>query len=317
MAGLAAARELARNGFKLTVFEKSAIPGGRVASESINGYLFDTGAQNFSVAGSSLDRVMQSELETTQLVRIQKPIFIHDGHHVLPGDRRVNASPRWTYQPGNAHLAHLLAAELPIQFNANIEQLSRQGDKILIENDEFDRLILTAPVPQASFLLWSLGEKRATAQARYRACISIQLGYDFELELPFYAAIEPEGTTPLQWIGIESIKSPGRAPIGHSAVVAQMSARFSQSAWLWPDEQVIKQATGTLTTLFGEKMLRPAYSNVKKWKYSQPEEIAMFDTVNHHQRQIIIAGDGLAGGRTELAFESGLRAARQLMEALK
>lgn len=317
MAGLGAARALVQHEHSVTLFDKNTVPGGRVASESQEGFVFDTGAQNFATAGSSLDAVIHSELDTADLIRIEKPIFTHDGHHTQPGNSRVNSNPRYTYRTGNQTLPLLLAKGLDIQFGSNVDQLSKAGNSVVINEQLYDGLILTAPVPQSSFLLWSLGEKRPTAQAKFRSCLSVQLGYDFELDLPFHAAIDPDGTTPLQWIGIESIKSPNRAPIGNSAVVAQLGGSFSQSAWLWTDSQIIQQSTGQLATLFGQKMLRPVFSNVKKWKYSQPEEIAMFDTVNNHQRQIIVAGDGLMGGRTELAFESGLRAAYQIMEGLK
>ncbi len=316
MAGLAAARELIQHDLPAVIFEKSQGLGGRVATRRLEGFVFDTGAQSFACEGSVLEKTILENLDRTELVQIEKPIFVHDGHHLLPGDKRVNKVRRYTYLSGNTKLPKLLAANLEIRLNSPVSQLERANGKYRVGDEEFDGIILTAPVPQSSLLLWGIGEKRATAQAKYRACLSVLLGYQFELETPFHAAIDPEGTTPLQWIGLESMKCKGRSPEGSTAIVAQMSAAYSHSAWERSDEQIVQMATGQLANLFGQKMLRPAISNVKKWKYSQPEEIAMFDTVNQKGSTIVLAGDGLVGGRTELAYDSGIRAAKLLLGAL-
>jgi phytoene dehydrogenase-like protein len=44
VAGLAAASYLARKGYRVTVFEKNAFPGGRCASFTKDGHRFDIGA---------------------------------------------------------------------------------------------------------------------------------------------------------------------------------------------------------------------------------------------------------------------------------
>jgi predicted NAD/FAD-dependent oxidoreductase len=53
---------------------------------------------------------------------------------------------------------------------------------------------------------------------------------------------------------------------------------------------------------------------VKRWRYSQPEMTALFDNVNRPGSRILIAGDGVMGGRTEYAYDAGIKAARMMEE---
>ncbi|HLP06078.1 MAG TPA: phytoene desaturase family protein, partial [Paludibacter sp.] len=82
--GLATSVFLARKGFKVSVYEKNATPGGRCGQINQDGYRFDLGAtillmpsiyrEVFSALGMDLD----SELETTSLEPVYK-LFFSDG----------------------------------------------------------------------------------------------------------------------------------------------------------------------------------------------------------------------------------------------
>ncbi|MHB8635177.1 MAG: NAD(P)/FAD-dependent oxidoreductase [Fimbriimonadaceae bacterium] len=317
VAGLATARELSLRGAAAIVFERDGVPGGRVATNVIEGYVFDTGAQSIVPHGSELTDVMLSKLDTRDLVHIQTPVFVHEHLRVMPGDPRRNSEARYTYGGGMAELPKLLSKELDVRLNCNVTEIERADNQFMVLGEVFDAVVTTVPVPQASVLLWGLGAHKATAQSRYRSCLSVLLG--FEVAPPtnrYHAIVTEEESHPLQWLSLETVKAAGRSPAGTTALVAQLSTSFSRTAWDWEDQRIIAEAAGFVKTLFGAAWIRPVVSRVIRWKYSQPEAIVLFDSLNHRNERLVISGDGVAGGRIEYAFASGLRAARLLTEEL-
>ena len=317
IAGLATARELGLRGVSAVVFERDGFPGGRVATEAIDGYVFDTGAHSVVPHGSELTDVILNKLDAADLLRIETPVFFHEHLRVTPADSRRNGHPRYTYRPGLAELPRLLALDLDVRFNASVTEIGRADIQFLVHGETFDAVVTTVPVPQASVLLWGLSTHKAIAQSRYRSCLSVLLG--FEVEPPttrYHALVTEEESHPLQWLGLETVKAPGRSKTGTTALVAQLNPSFSRTAWDWDDARIIAEVTGFVSTLYGSAWTLPTVSRVKRWKYSQPEAIVLFDSVNHRNERLIVAGDGVAGGRIEYAFASGLRAARLLTDEL-
>lgn len=315
VAGLAAGRTLKQAGHEVVLYEKSRGPGGRLATRRVDAFTFDTGATSIAPRGLGIERVMLQELDTTELVEVQKPIYTHVNLRSMPGDASRNKIPRYAYRPGNNHLAKLLAEGLDVRSNTTVDHLSRENGSFEVEGETFDRVILTPPIPQASLLLWSLGESRPVANARYRSCLSIMLGFDKPLpEVPYHALIDVEQRHPLTWVSLESGKSPGRAPEGQCAMVLQMSPTYSHDHYQTEDDRVLKDVLPWVGQLFGAEFLHPIAVDTKRWKYSQPETVAVFESVNRNHNGVILAGDGLTAGRVEKAFESGLMAARLILD---
>lgn len=315
VAGLAAGRTLHQAGHEVVLFEKSRGPGGRLATRRVDAFTFDTGATSIAPRGLGIERVMLQELDTTELVEVQKPIYTHVNLRSMPGDSARNKIPRYTYRPGNNHLAKLLAEGLDVRSNTTVDHLGGQIGSFEVEGETYDRVILTPPIPQASLLLWSLGESRPVANARYRSCLSIMLGFDKPLpDVPYHALIDVEQRHPLTWVSLESAKSPGRAPEGQCAMVLQMSPTYSHDHYQTEDDRVLKDVLPWVGQLFGAEFLHPIAVDTKRWKYSQPETVAVFESVNQRHNGVILAGDGLTAGRVEKAFESGLMAARLILD---
>jgi predicted NAD/FAD-dependent oxidoreductase len=263
----------------------------------------------------AIESVMLHELDTTELVEVLKPIYVHENLRPMRGDPTRNAVKRYAYRPGINHLAKLLAEGLDIRLNTTVDGIRHSDGRFEIEGEPFDKVVLTPPIPQASLLLWSIGESRAVANARYRSCLSIMLGYDRPLpETPYHALIDIEQRHPLTWISLESVKSPGRAPEGHSAVLLQMSPTYSHDHYQTEDDQLMRDIVPWVVQLYGEGFRNPVAVDTKRWKYSQPELTAVFESANRANHGVVLAGDGLSAGRVERAFESGLEAARLIME---
>lgn len=313
MAGLAAARALKQAGVEAVILEKSRGPGGRVHTRSKNGFVWDTGATSVAPRGKAIESMILNELPTDDLVEIQKPIYIHEGLRVTPGDssRKVK---RYTYRSGIQKLAFLLADGLDIRYNTSVDKVTRNGEMYAVNDEIFDALILTPPIPQTTQILWSLEESRAFANAKYRPCISVLLGFDQPTPtVPYFALLEPEQSHPLTWLSLESGKSPDRAPEGQSTMVAQLSPRFSLEHYAKPDEYVLEATLSFIRHLYGANFTTPVEFNIKHWKYSQPDNIARFESVNLPGSKLLIASDGIVGGRIEEAYECGVKTARLLI----
>lgn len=316
VAGLAAAQTLVRAGHEVVVFEKSKRPGGRCASRPLEGFLFDTGATTITPRHFRLGKWMLESLDRTNLVRIERQIYTHTGLRPSPGDPARNGVPRYTYRTGISELGRLLADGIDVRYEAKIETIeATAGRRYSIVGEVFDGLILTPPVPQTLDLLAQIGETRPMANAKYRQCLSVLLGYRIPTpDVPYFALLDPEQRHPVTWLSLESAKSPGRAPADSCAVVVQMSASYSQRHYESDDATIVDQATDGLRLLFGPEWRSPAVSAVKRWRYSQPESAALFDHVNSTAKTLMVAGDGVSGPRIEMAFESGVAAAERLME---
>ena len=295
MAGLAAARSLVDKGHEVVVFEKSRGLGGRAATRRRDGFVWDTGA-------GYIEEPMLAHVPLERLTRIDKPVWTFGGGEARPGRP---TPPRYAYPEGNNTLGKALAKGLDIRREVRVESLVGL-------RDEYDAIVLTAPIPQARELLATVGEERGLGEAAYRHCFAVCLGYDAPLEDQPYAALIARDD-PLGWLSLESAKCPGRAPEGGSAFVAQLSERFSAENYERPHEEIAEVAAEYVRDLYGLK--RPVAVEVMRWRYSQATKTVDFNAANPSGARILVAGDGLAGSKLHLAYEVGLRAAGRLLEA--
>lgn len=319
ISGLAAARRLKELGIPTVLFEKSKGFGGRCSTRRIGPYIFDSGTSSITPRNTDLAAVMLDQLDTAELVKVEKPIFVHESLRVSSGGSTINTNARYVYQSGNTKLAKLLGDGLEIRFETPVDALNKNGNgNYGIFGEVFDGIILTPPIPQTMELLMSVGESRPFSNARFRSCLAVLLG--FELPAPdvkYHALLEPEQRHPLTWLSLESVKCAGRAPDGHTALVAQLSASYSATHFESTDHEIIDDTLDYLKRLYGQGWDEPAVADVKRWRYSQPEMTANFDAVNAPGSRLLIAGDGVSGARIEFAYMSGIKAANMLAETLK
>lgn len=336
MAGLAAARRLTQSGVKLTIFEKSRGLGGRVATRRINGCILDHGAQIIKPDGTALADVMLRDLPTEELVSIEQAVrpYQADGT-LLPPDPSRAAERQFAYRRGLTTLPKLLARSLPadsvtIRYEMRIGRLEEREGGILLrdENGEevgwADEVILTAPAPQAADLLQASPLHGPDSEATrlealravpYSSCLSVLLGYAPGPPAPAYALIAEDRSRPLLWLAFEQTKAPERAPNGEVLLIAQLGAETSRSHYDAPDADILALTLAELRPLFGTGYDFPLWSQVKRWRYSQPRSMADFATVNPPGSRVLVCGDALRpeNGRIHQAYASGLEAAERLI----
>lgn len=317
VAGLGAARTLRHGGCEVVVFEKSRRVGGRVSTRRIGDYIFDPGASSIAPRGRRLEAVMQRELDTGELVRIAQPIYTHHMGRISPGDAAKMAVERYAYRSGNVRLAELLAEGLDVRLDSPISGLVEGRKGYGVAGEIFDAAVLALPIPQTQAILEAAGIERPLANARYRPCVCVMLAYESDLgERPYHAILDPDQRHPMTWLSLDSVKCPGRAPEGCSSLVAQLGPQYSVEHYDDTDEAIIDDAAGHVARFYGSGFGAPVHAQVKRWRYSQPETTATFASVNRPGSRLLVASDGLLGGRVEFAFECGAKVADLLLTTL-
>ncbi len=148
ISGLMAARTLIGKGINVTIIDKSAGVGGRMATRRIGDGVFDHGAQFFTVRSDTLRKYVTSWEERG---------IVHEWcRGFLPGKPEGHA--RYIGTSGMTGIAKFLAADLDLRLNQRALFVSERNRKwhVLTDRDETieaDALILTPPVPQSLALI--------------------------------------------------------------------------------------------------------------------------------------------------------------------
>jgi renalase len=313
VAGLAAARALRQSGCEVTVFESSDHVGGRCATQTIDGYTFDTGATSIVPRSRQIEQAMLKELDATRLVTIDSPVFTHDGRRVFLGTG-VTPTTRYCYSDGIATLATLLAEGTEIETGRRVETIATPKDGgYSVFDHTFEAIVPAVPTDEAVALALTAGEQRSANNTRYRACISVLFGFEKETKTPYHAIVAEESVHPMHWMSIESLKVHGRAPAGCTALVVQLGPKYSRWNLGAEDESIYEDALVDVERVLGPGYGDPVVKSIVRWGQSQPDSVSGFDSVNPPGARLVIAGDGLEGGRIEHAFDSGVKAARMLV----
>lgn len=315
VAGLAAARILAKEGCEVVVFEGEDHLGGRCRTVTIDGYTFDPGATSIVPRGREVESVILNELDTTDLVQIESPVYTHDGRRIFLGSGYTSAH-RFCYRQGIQQFATLLAQGLKTETGRRVDTIEAPKDGgYSIFGQTFERLVLAVPTTEAQTLAAQIGLERTAFNTRYRQCLAIMLGFDHEYHANFHAIVAEESVHPLHWLSIENLKVPGRAPEGHTALVVQMGPKYSKWNFEADEASIIEDALIDVERVLGPGFENPLVKQVVRWPFSQPDSVSGFDSLNPQGAEVVIAGDGLEGGRIEHAYDSGVKAARLLLSS--
>jgi renalase len=352
VAGLAAARALRqqRPDLAITIYERSSALGGRVATGRRDGYIFDHGAQNMRSPTPEIQRLLNAELPSGDLIDIGLPVWTFDGAGAIAeGDPAQNAESKWTYRDGLIRLATLLGEGLDVRYGMRIGSLRRRttddgrpiaaqaipsivgGQWSVVDADgraiaAADLVLLTPPAPQAADILAASDFDPAAkavllaelGRASYRRCISLALAYDWPIARPFYALVNIDRAHPIAWLALEHTKAPERCPAGHSLLIAQMGARWSLEHWETPAEEHVLLVADQASALLGVDARAPLWCDIQRWPYALPDSGADFDMLNACGCGLFFAGDYMRmPGRLHLAIESGWRAAGVIERALE
>ncbi len=301
LSGLTAARELQAAGVEVLVLDKGRSPGGRLATRRIGAATLDHGAQFFTTRTPEFSRRVD---DWTQRGLVE--VWTH-------GFGNEPAHPRFIARAGMNSLAKDLAVGLPVSCSTTVSSVRRASSRWEVVVDDgtvhtADRVVVTAPLPQASVLLAdSSGELDPQLMATdYDRTIALLAVLDRS------PSIAPPGgvqrpTGDVDFIADNAAKGVSAVP----AITMHASAAWSEAHW---DED-----TGDLEAALLELAspwlgdARVVESQVKKWRFATPRDSWPARCWASADVRLVLAGDVFNGPRVEAAHNSGLAAAAVLL----
>ena len=312
IAGLIAARELKRNGYKVLVLDKGRGLGGRMAPRRMGGARLDHGAQFMTTRQPAFAAIIDEALAAGVL----RTWFQHGVQ-----DRDPAGHSRYCGVHGMTDLPKYLARDLEVLGSHRVCTLRRDASRWQAEVTdgglfEAEYLVLTAPLPQALELLATteldlLGADAAGLQAiEYDKGLATLALLDGPSGIPHAGAL-PLSTAPLSWIGDNTQK--GISP-EVSAVTLHADAAFAAKYWDAPDS-----VRGPLMLEAAAPYLQSNVTEYRchRWGFTLPKNPWHAPCYHRPEMGLTLAGDAFGGPRVEGAALSGLAAAKALMSTSK
>jgi predicted NAD/FAD-dependent oxidoreductase len=317
VAGLTCARELLARGSSVTVFERSGVVGGRLASVQTDAGVYDVGAQYVTVQQESFANEVRHWISANLLRTWDASLAeMSAGQATMV----TPPAPRFVGVPCMQSIASYLARGLHIVFNAEVGRIARGSSEwYLFDPDErqlgivgFDGLVLAIPSIDALPLVRSETDFAARLETvRWDAC------WMGSLELSRPSGIEFDSATItddpiLAWVARENSKPMRRLGGG----VAEIWLLQARSTWsnnfveLAPDD-----AARWMQRAFAARLARPLAQkscSALRWRNATPVEAFAETFLWDPARAVGLAGDWCGGARVETAFVSGLALAQAI-----
>lgn len=303
LSGIIAARELVCQGHDVELIEKSRSVGGRLATRRIGDGRADHGAVYFTVRGEELEREVQSWMNANWV-----RVWYADPY------------PRYVAIDGMNALAKRLSEELTVQLNERVENVQVEEDgTVTVKTDvttrSYDRLVMTAPLPQSFELLGSLVDQIKPALLRlvysptfvglFECAGDVRIGADGILDQELVPGV------------LKIVDNRQKGISATPLVSVYMEEAWSEDWYERPEAETLAE----IERLFQEEVgdIDLVSKQLKRWRYAQAKDVwhEPFYQVSRHP--IYLAGDIFLesddpSGRTrfESAYLSGLRVAETI-----
>jgi renalase len=311
IAGLSCAAALQQAGLRVTVFDKSRGPAGRMSTRRGADWQCDHGAQYFTARDPEFRaEVMRWELAGAAAQwRPALRRFDADGSH-----GHFDAAERFVGTPRMTTPAAWLASTLALRTEVEISALRREhaGWRLDVKGaapleDYYDAVVLAVPAPQAAPLLRDIApQQSALAEGTaMQGCWAMMLQYDAPLSLGFDAAFVNHG--PLRWVACDSAK-PGRG--GSESWLLHGSAEWSEAHLELDADSVAALLLAAFAELGGPA---PQGWSAHRWRYASTaavrDDVCLWDA----GQGLGLCGDWLNGGTVEAAWLSGRALAQRIV----
>ncbi len=318
---------------EVTILEKSGGVCGRAATRRHESRYYDYGANYLKNDDERVVELVTEELETTGLVSIDEPIYVFDQDGEV-SEGRESTEKKWTYREGLTQIAKRLfgRTDATIHQRTRVETIVRDSNQWRLydtDGDEwgpFDLLLCNPPAPQTAQLLadaeWEapIREKlvAATRDVEYRTVWTAVLGYEFELDVPYYGLVNPGKDHEIGWISREECK-PGHVPDDESVLIVQANHEWSVDQYEEdPTENVAELAALTADVIDDDRLATPSWSDHQGWRYAIPEErVAHGPLDSAEEHGLYCLGDWVPGeGRLHAALRNGLDTGERIVHRL-
>jgi predicted NAD/FAD-dependent oxidoreductase len=312
MSGLCAARQLQSDGHEVVLVDKGRGIGGRMATRRFEGGTFDHGAQFFT-ARSDEFKALLSEWEKDHVAGKW-----FEGYPSLDNEKPDDKHPRFRGEKGMTGIGKYLAQGLDVHLGEEIERLAFNDGRWTAfsksgANFEADELVLTSPVPQSLALLRTAGvelpddAKEKLENLRYEPCFAVLVNLSGPSLLPAPGALYVNGEV-LWWLADNFQK--GISP-RQGSVTIHSSGPWAKAHYDDAESDVAAALLEVAAPYLGASV---ESSQVRRWRYSKPENPLEIGSLRVRELNLSFAGDIFQGAKIEGAALSGLSAARAISE---
>ncbi|MFP4565697.1 MAG: NAD(P)/FAD-dependent oxidoreductase [Spirochaetaceae bacterium] len=327
ISGLAAARRLVAAGMAVTVFERGRGPGGRAARRRVPGFEFDHGAQYFTARSRAFADQTEAWVEAG-VAAVWSPRMATAGDGKLrPKNSRTT---RYVGVPGMSALTRSLAEGLDLRTRTGVASAAPQRDagdpngaaqwELEVSTGDggagkqkvgpFDALLLACTPRQGLPLLDAAPGFAARAQeVTFDPVWAVLLGFDHPPELAADAVFIEHPA--LSWAARNDSK-PGRS--GGPAWVLHATGSWSRGREEDAPESVVAELLPAFEEAVGLRLPEPVYAAAHRWRYARSRTALTEKSLWDADLNVGMCGDWCSGARIEGAFESGLAAARRLLD---
>ena len=294
------------------MFEKTDQPGGRIASQIVSAYSFDTGAQYFTVRDERLRRYVQSwQMDGVVQPWKGKIKVAKEGH--LADERRM--TERWVGIPAMSAITTHLAAGIDIHFNRTVVSVTNEdGRWQSLDQDNnaygpYNAIIIAVPPPGANGLLESSPKLlKRVAEVEMQPCLSLMAAFEKPLDLPFDAVFVHE--SPVRWAARNSSK-PCRPTAEYW--VFHASAKWSKAYAGKDDKAIVRSLLGSFFNCIGGAPIEPISYRSRYWESAAAVNPLSVGCLWDPELKIGLCGDWCQMSRVEGAALSGMAMAGRIL----
>ena len=307
IAGLTAARQLQRQGIKVTVFDKSKGTGGRLASRSLADGWIDHGAPYFSVDQQEFDQFLKSIVPELNLSRWSP---------IIKGALRDDEKVHYVGVPRNSAVTRSLLGSLEFQPSTRIARLRKSTEGWQLYNDGdsllgcWEIIVVAVPAPQALALF---GEQKKFAseirQARMEPCWVTAVQAKEALKSLADITLDPHPA--IRRITLNSAKK-GRN--NHHVYLIQAAKDWSERH-LEASPDAVGQLLLDIFFSFIPQQIECKVLLTHRWRYAFTEKAVGRPYLWDKKLKLGACGDWCLGRRVEDAWQSGMALARAILES--
>jgi len=299
LSGLVAARKLADAGHEVVVLDKGAVPGGRLATDALDGAAFDSGAQFFTVRSGAFAALVDPWLRSGLAYEWSR------GFSDPP-----DGYPRYAVRGGMAALGAHLAQGLDVRLQTMCFAIRRGGGRWSVGIDDgtsmaADALVVTCPLPQSASLLMTadVAVPEQLRRTDYHRVVAVLAALDRPGAVPPPGGVQ-DADAVFSFVADNQRKGVSTAP----AVTLHVNHEESAAHWDDPPDDLRAWALDVAAPWFGDATVVAA--RVRRWRFAGPQTIWPESCWTPEAGlPLALAGDAFAGPKVEGAALSGMAAA--------